>query len=170
MARVRVEVPVEEKPAPIDQPMSHAAHNSAGGKPTKRHSNNKLVIIVLIIAGAIFVANLINDRNRLQQQLNDTKGEISGSQQVKDIVNRLASSVELPSDETPQMRTIEDAAKFTEQNPSLGDIKNGDVLLFFEKSKKVVVYRPSTKKAIVVVTLAEPAAAQPQSDNTGQNR
>ena len=165
MARVRIEVPVEDKFAPKHPPaQTLSAQGSDSSRPPRHKNYKRLALIIVTIIGIVFIANLINDRNRLQQQLNDTKGGATGSQQAEDIVKRLTGSVELPSDETPQMRTIEDAAKFTEQNPSLGDIKNGDVLLFFEKSKRVVVYRPSTKKAIVVVTLAEPATSQPESN------
>ena len=158
MARVRIEVPEEEKPAKQKQPVVPHAAPAANSYPSAGEPRHipwkKLLIAAAILFGFVFVSNLIDDRNRLQEQLQRADG--GSSQEADDIVKRLSESVELPGDETPQMRTIEDAAKFTEQNPSLADIKDGDVLLFFEKSQKVVIFRPSTQKAIVVVTLSQP--------------
>lgn len=165
MARVRVEVPVEtevaEKHPDTDAPASGEHIN---GKQQKT-SLKKILLVCAGIFVIIFVINLINDRNRLQKELSSNT---DSSQKVEDIVAQLSRSVELPVNETPQMRTIEDAGKFTQQNPSLSDIKNGDVLLFFDKSQKVVVYRPSTKKAVVVVTLSQPDTSS--SGNGTTNR
>lgn len=157
MARVRVEVPVENTPvqhAPNQPEKPAAAHAE---KPN-RQLRNRLIVFVLVIFAGIFITNLISDKNKLEKQLN-TKQD-GGTQQVNEIVASLAESIELPVNETPQTRTIEDASKFTQQNPSLADIRNGDMLLFFPKSQKVVVYRPSSKKAVVVVTLSQPTTDQ----------
>lgn len=167
MARVRVEVPVETEPVSRhhDRAPETTAAQDAGvtPHPTSQKPNTKKILLVCAgIFVLIFVINLINDRNRLQKELSTNT---NSSQKVEDIVAQLAKSVELPANETPQMRTIEDASKFTQQNPSLSDIKNGDLLLFFEKSQKVVVYRPSTKKAVVVVTLSQPTTDQTTPKN-----
>ena len=166
MARVRVEVPVEQTPMAKTEPA--APHQAPAGNSDKPHAAQgmtfkRIAIIAGIVLAVVFIFNLLQDKNRLEQQLQG--GQQSGQQDAKAIVDRLSESVDLPTDEVPQMRAIEDASKFTEQNPSLADIKNGDILLFFEKSKKVVVYRPSTQKAIVVVTLSQPATDQPAPSN-----
>lgn len=162
MARVSIEVPVEQPseapkqaPAPNQQQPTHAPVPPPSNFPLK-----KVVIIGAIIIGIFFVFNLMQDRNRLQQEL-DGKG---GSAQTAEIVKVLSRTIELPMDEVPESRTIEDASKFTEQNPSLSDIRNGDMLLFFPKSQKVVVYRPATKKAVVVVKLAQPSSTQESAE------
>lgn len=164
MARVRVQVPVEHKPelAPVTPPRRAQERPEVprGNSPLK-----KALLILAIIIGVLFINSLIQDRNRLQKQL---ETNASKKPDTTEIVANLSRSVELPLDEQPEVRTIEDASKFTEQNPSLSDIKNGDMLLFFAKSKKVVVYRPVTKKAVVVVTLAEPAATE-STPNASQN-
>lgn len=157
MARVRIEVPVEHKPTAGSHhqgPTEH--HPNQPQTPTPQLPIKKWLIIGGVILGIFFVINLMQERNRLQQEL-ENKG---GDKQVSQIVSVLAKSVELPTDEVPESRIIEDASKFTEQNPSLSDIKNGDMLLFFPKSQKVVVYRPTTKKAVVVVKLAQPSGSQ----------
>jgi hypothetical protein len=155
MARVRVEIPVEESQQTV-QTQSVGMSSEGEGQPIQPQKSSsfpykKFFAVMVVIVGFIFIANLISDKNKLEQQV---KG--SQTSNVEEVVKQLSQGVELPVNEVPQMRTIEDAARFTQQNPSLSDIKNGDQLLFFEKSKKVVVYRPSTKKAVVVVTLAEP--------------
>jgi hypothetical protein len=154
VARVRIEVPVEEKPsqATHDAEVQHIGH-----KPQKSIQLKKIIVIIAVLTLGVFVINLINERNQLQKELS------GDSQNIEAIVKQLSKGVELPTDETPQMRTIEDASVFTKQNPSLADIRNGDQLLFFAKSQKVVVYRPSTKKAVVIVTLAQPTDTDQQN-------
>ena len=152
MARVRVEVPVEPKSEQAVPPTHNQNRNSPGGLPMK-----KLLVGFVAILGILFVLNLIQERNRLAQEL---EGK-NGSKDTSEIVRVLSRSIELPADELPESRVIEDAGKFTEQNPSLSDIKDGDVLLFYPKDQKVVVYRPGTKKAVVVVKLAQPSSGQP---------
>lgn len=170
MARVRIEVPVEQKAPPSEAKTSAAPHQAPVGgdvttSPVKEGLTFKRILIGLaVLLLLIFVTNLLQDRNRLQQELENKGSSVESSE----IVKILSKSVELPTDEEPEVRTIDDASKFTEQNPSLSDIKNGDMLLFFAKNKKVVVYRPSTKKAIVVVTLAQPTSTQNSSTNGAQ--
>lgn len=168
MARIRVEVPVENKTQPVKAEPAAVPHQVPAATTSTPHNRQGLTfkraaVAIGVLLLVLFVNNLIQDKNRLEQQLQG--GQSTSQDNAKEIVSHLAKSVELPLDEVPQMRTIEDAGKFTEQNPSLADIKNGDMLLFFEKSKKVIVYRPSTKKAVVVVTLSQPAADQTTTGN-----
>lgn len=162
MARIRVEVPVDDNAHPVKAESATVPEQVPAVTRTQpnRHglTFKRSAVAVGILLLILFVNNLVQDKNRLEQQLQG--GQFTSQDNAKEIVSHLAKSVELPLDEVPQMRVIEDAGKFTEQNPSLADIKNGDVLLFFEKSKKVVVYRPNNKKAVVVVTLSQPATDQ----------
>lgn len=69
--------------------------------------------------------------------------------------------VELPEGQTPQVLNISDSEAVKKDNVALGDIKNGDKMLFFTQARKVVVYRPNTKKVVAVVSLAAPDKTTP---------
>lgn len=153
MARVRVQVPVEQKPEPAPAPPPPSAPNQPetprGSFPLK-----KALLILGVIIGILFVNSIIQDRNRLQKQLGQ-KQSVSSGNEVESIVAQLSKAVELPKDETPQLRTIENAATFREQSPVFSEINDGDMWLFYAKSGKQVFYRPSTKKVIFVVPLVQ---------------
>lgn len=76
--------------------------------------------------------------------------------------NEISPHVELPAGETPTVLNVSDADEVKKDNAALTDIKNGDKMLFFTKSRKLVVYRPSTKKVVAVVSLATPESASRQ--------
>lgn len=163
MARVRIEVPIEQKATPADTQTAAPHQAPSGGDVAISHDKQgltfkRIAIGLVIIVLFIFVANLIQDKSRLEQQLQENKG--SSEQDVNAIVERLAKSVELPNDETPQMRTIEDASKFKQQSQVLSDIQDGDVWLFYPKAGKQVFYRPKTQKVIFVVPFASETPAQ----------
>lgn len=77
--------------------------------------------------------------------------------------NEISPYVELPRDEAPTVLNISNAEEVKKDNAALTDIKNGDKMLFFTKSRKLVVYRPATKKVVAVVSLAAPAATTPST-------
>lgn len=173
MARVRVQVPVENPEDNHKQPA--VEHNSTSGHSAKTpHQQNssswlttkRVLIIIAAVVGLLFLTNLMKERNQLKEQVNNLSDtQMSDEAKKTAVLKELNKSVELPANETPELRTIEDATKFTQQNPSLADIKNGDMLLLFQKSRKVVVYRPSTKKVVVVVTLSESVSDQSQQQS-----
>ena len=61
MARVRVEVPIEDKAV---ESVQSASKQNRRGMTVKQ-----LAIIILIVASAIFVAKLVADNNKLEQQV-----------------------------------------------------------------------------------------------------
>jgi len=174
VARVRVQVPVENPEDNHKHPANE--HGSLAGSPEKTPSHHKspswlttkrALVIVAVVVGLLFLTNLMKERNQLKEQVNNlSDSQVSDDAKKAAVLKELNKSVELPTNETPELRTIEDATKFTQQNPSLADIKNGDMLLLFQKSRKVVVYRPSTKKVVVVVTLSESVSDQSQQSPT----
>lgn len=162
MARIKVQVPVESKPRhnPHTQINHHTESHQAPGSPSKSSSVKKAALIIAVILLVIFVMSLISEKNQLQKEARSN----TSSQKVEDIVGQISKSVELPTDETPQMRTIEDASRFKQSSEVLDEINDGDVWIFYPKAGKQVFYRPSTKKVIFVVPLA------PTTDTTQQNR
>lgn len=161
MARVKVEVPVENKPAHTQQAVHgapHHANNVQHQSDVKTVSVKKIALIIGVIVLVIFIFNLQAERNRLQKQISTG----NTSQTNDDVVAQISKTVELPDDETPQTRTIEDASRFQEGSNVLKEIQDGDVWIFYPKAGKQVFYRPSTKKVIFVVPLA-PTVTPPQT-------
>ena len=59
---------------------------------------------------------------------------------------------ELPQGETPTIATVTDVKPLQSQD-FFKDAQTGDKLLLFTKSKRAILYRPSTNKIIVVAPL-----------------
>lgn len=100
----------------------------------------------------------------------DPKGTLgantSGQSEEQQYYNEVSRIVELPDNQLPRVVNISDAELVKKDNVALGDIKNGDKMLFFTQARKVVVYRPTTKKIIAVVSLAQPTSGQTQTTPT----
>lgn len=74
------------------------------------------------------------------------------------LVDRLSSVIELPA-ETPTLLTIADKSKLS--NPALASqVDTGDQLLVFNEAKKIIVYRPSSQKAIAILTIQTPVSPE----------
>lgn len=163
MARVRIKVPLEDESA---QKKSDISLVPDIPRPTVQRKGSILKRSLLITAGIllfIFMFNLINERNRLQKELATN----TDSQNTEEIVKILSKGIEIPEDEIPNTRTLDEAAvqALARQNPALADLKVGDTLMLFEKSSKIVIYRPSTKKAVVVIKYVPQTSQSPSQQN-----
>jgi len=80
------------------------------------------------------------------------------TRQQQSISTAVSSLVVTPS-ETPEIATIKDASKLT--NSALAQkAQNGDVLLIYGKTSQIIVYRPTLKKIVDMLTIqTTPAAA-----------
>jgi hypothetical protein len=65
------------------------------------------------------------------------------------VLEEVGKQVGLPTGETPTIATVTDTAPLKGQE-FFKDAEVGDKVLIFSKSKKAILYRPSTKKIIVV--------------------
>jgi hypothetical protein len=162
MARVKIEVPINEVPQNKQQTVVNAVDHTSRGTAADTRTVSVKMILTLIgaVLFVIFVFNLQAERSRLQKELNGK----TTSQTNDQVLARISQTVELPRDETPQTRTIEDASKFKEGSDVLKEIQDGDIWIFYPKAGKQVFYRPSTMKVIFVVPLA-PETATPKSSS-----
>jgi hypothetical protein len=76
--------------------------------------------------------------------------ELSGQEQASTILKKVAALIQLPTDESPTMATINDAAAAKKVQPFLTNAENGDVLIVYPNAKTALLYRPSTNKLIAV--------------------
>jgi hypothetical protein len=183
VARVRVKVPIENPPAPAERPKAAPvpaipdSNGDASIAATHRTIKlSKILIIIGFVLTVVFILNLINDRNELKKKVDSP--QVQEYTEATKLTEEIGKHVELPVGEAPTIALISDADKVKTDNPALSDIKNGDKMLFFTRARKVVIYRPSTQKVVVVLSIADPTAidqskpsASPsQGPATNQNR
>ena len=89
------------------------------------------IIIALIIAGIVFIIhkNSINNEDR--------------------IINKVNKILILPN-EKPIINTIEDATGLKKESPFYNNVRNGDKILIYSNSAKVIIYREKENKIINV--------------------
>jgi hypothetical protein len=101
-----------------------------------------VVVIILLVAavGTYFLAIEI------------IKKQVQGRTEINEVMKVVSKYIELP-DEIPTIATVTDKTKLGSQ-PFFTNAENGDKVLMFAKSQKVILYRPTTKKIINVSTLS----------------
>lgn len=123
---------------------------------------NKVNIILLLS-----VISLVSLSGYLYKELKDQKNSapLSSEDAQKEAVvlkNKVSKMISLP-DEIPVIGTVNDKNKFKDQ-PFFNDVENGDRLLIFSESKKVVIYREKDNKLINV----GPIAVTSEAENTAK--
>ena len=93
--------------------------------------------------------------NLLKCAYSDLKKDpkISASQQTAELAAKVGKLLEVPTDETPTIATVEDKEKLNDQD-FFGSVENGDKILIYPRARKAIIYRPSTNKIINVGPLA----------------
>lgn len=169
MARVRIKVPFEQieegnQPAPSSTSVSEQSSGQLSGrKPTGSVTLSRRT---LLIASACFILILILavriDRDGTDKTGNNSTSTTvsSADSEAQKYYDEVSKFIELPSNEKPQILNVSDANKVKQDNMALADIEDGDKMLFFTKSRKLVVYRPSTKKIVAAISLTPPQSTK----------
>jgi hypothetical protein len=182
VARLRVKVPSPEPVRTIEmpqtygqqpprhsqQPVQGAYHHATSPAVTTQGvyvSKSKLIwliVLILLIVG-LFTAYVNREKSANEPfgTLGTSETTQNGATEAQQYYNEISKYVELPTGEMPTVLNISDAEEVKKDNAALTDIKDGDKMLFFTKSRKLVVYRPSSKKVVAVVSLAAPAGSAP---------
>lgn len=128
-----------------------------------------IVLLLIVVAGGVFGYSKYNDLKDQNQKLSNPQE--SAKLETDKIKSEISSIIELPSDEEPTIATVSDVSKLGNQ-PFFSKAQNGDKLIMYSKSKKAILYRPSTKKIIEVapINLGEPSkdkttTTQPSQEN-----
>lgn len=114
-------------------------------KPTRYSKRTKLVIITLAVlclagigSGVFFFAQYSQVQAKANQKENLTK--------------RIAALAVLP-DDSSTLVTVADKTKL--QNKQLADkVSNGDVLMIFAKTQRLIIYRPSDNKIVDMLSFS----------------
>jgi hypothetical protein len=77
------------------------------------------------------------------------KAQIEPPSEPKALIEQVGKLMELPLNEEPTIATVSDVEKLKDQ-PFFTSAQNGDKVLIYQKAKKAILYRPSTKKIVEV--------------------
>lgn len=108
-----------------------------------------LLIAVLIIASSALTVGLVRKQP-------DTFGLLKGPSILQkeeiELVKRVGSHIDLPPDEQPTVATVTDKSQLTDQ-VFFRNSEQGDKVLIYTNSGKVVLYRPSKDMVVEVGTV-----------------
>lgn len=104
------------------------------------------LILFLVLAGMFVSGYFVIHVYILQPKKSILQSE------AQKIVEEVGRIIELPKNETPQLATVSDKAKLSNQ-PFFKQAENGDKVLFYTIAKKAILYRPSTNKIVEVAPI-----------------
>lgn len=125
--------------------------NNINRKKKKKFNFKKLfkvIIIIILIVGICFVGIVVYKKIKSHSY----KLNMGDRGQADQIVQKVSRLMELPSDEIPQVANVLDKEKL-KNYPFFESAENGDNLLIYTKSMKVILYRSSMDKIIGVAPL-----------------
>lgn len=85
--------------------------------------------------------------------------------QAKELLDYVSTIADVPSSETPTVATVTDTSKLSNQTLQMRS-QNGDKLLIYSKAKRLILYRPSSKKIIETLTIEDQRRADVEADKT----
>lgn len=106
----------------------------------------QLLLFVAVASGAGLYLKYREAKRQIALLQNPQEAAKFENQKVIDAVGKL---ITLPTDETPSIATVTDAAKLKSQS-FFQNAQNGDKVLIYSQAKKAIIYRPSTNKIIEV--------------------
>ncbi len=107
------------------------------------------IVILLLVGGGLFAKEYLNTK----QELKDLQNPVTaGGTELQSIVGAVGKLGDIPQNETPTLYTVSDKTKLGNEI-FFKDAENGDRLLFFPSSRKLVLYRPSTDRIIGLTVL-----------------
>lgn len=110
-----------------------------------------LVLVVSVGAAGYFYMQYSDAQKKLM--VAQSKTGTSNAAADARVLAQVEKLIELPKDESPTLATVSDKSKLSSQN-FFRNAQNGDRLIIFVKSKKVILYRPTENKIIEVGTIS----------------
>lgn len=126
--------------------------NSEKTEPTKMFLQRKwriLVIFLVVTVIGVLIWQLLDARNEIRQLNNNPE---QASQQISDgTVDKVGQLIVLPEGETPRVAKVSELGKLP-SSPLFANVQQEDVVLIYDKAKRVIIYRPSENKIVEVAT------------------
>lgn len=123
-------------------------------KPMLRLGVEVLLVIAVFGLGlyAWSLAASNNDLKSQNEKLNNDPQALVDKQN-NDLLNKIGALMQLPSNETPTIANVNNAAQAKQQSAFFANAQNGDKVLMYVKTGEAILYRPSTNKIILVAPL-----------------
>jgi hypothetical protein len=107
--------------------------------------NYKMFLAVAVAIVIILLAyGYIHTKSELKR-LSDPK--TAAQNQADDLTAKVGKLIILPTDDTPTLATVKDSQKLKNQE-FFARAKDGDKILYYPKSSRAVLYRPSLNKVV----------------------
>ncbi len=138
-------------------------------KPVKKGKGKRVFLLLLsyvIVALTVWqIQSVFYSSPERQEEL--------ARQEVQEIVDKVGEIMILPTNEFPQMATINNAAELSKSQAFFASVENGDKVLVYLQDQKAIIYRPSTDKIVNVGPVVadnnqaqQPASAPAPTNNT----
>jgi hypothetical protein len=113
------------------------------------------ILVIAVIFLAVQYANLRSDKQNLNEQLVSAQNNPQAlvQKQSQAIIDKVGALMQLPTNETPTVAAVSDAAAARTQSNFFANAQNGDKVLMYVKAGQAILYRPSTNKVILVAPL-----------------
>jgi len=113
------------------------------------------VLVVAVIGLGLWSWSLSSDRKDLQTQVNNLNAnpQVAVEKQTQSLITSVGKLITLPTDETPTVAEVSNAAQAKQQSAFFANAQNGDKVLMYVKAGEAILYRPSTNKIILVAPL-----------------
>lgn len=131
-----------------------------------------LLILILIAVVGIVSWKYAEARNDAKQAQEDAKRLSDPNVATKNAEEELTKKVQklalVPTDEKPTIADVKDASKINSQ-ALFALVENGDKWLYYSKSRRLVIFRPSTNQVVTIVKLPEGTDAPTDAQDTTPN-
>ncbi len=121
-----------------------------------KHIMKIVAIIILLLISVAGAGASYYWYNRYQTVV--TNPQAGSTEEIQTIVKKLSAFMDLPN-ETPSIVTVTDREKLQNQE-FFKKAANGDKIIIYEASRRVILYRPSTNRVIDVAPLVFNDATQ----------
>jgi hypothetical protein len=175
--------PTRDVTAPVNKPVT--AENQVNINTPKKGSpmfkSNKStprliiegVLVVLVVALGIWAVSLYHDKKNLQNQVSTLKvnPQSTATKQAEQLVSEVGKLMQLPTNETPSVVTVSDAAQAKKSSAFFNNAQDGDKVLLYVKAGEAILYRPSTNKIVLVEPITyNSATASSTSSSTASTK
>lgn len=130
-------------------------------KPIKKKSHIKffLTAFVFLVLGGVIAGGAVFGLARTNPNVLGIAATVTITQEeeAKQLLASLSTIMDLPQDETPTITTVSDAEK-AKNDTFFKNAKDGDKVIYFAESKRVILYRPADNKIIDVGFIASTPA------------
>jgi hypothetical protein len=133
-------------------------------KPTKKKPPIKFLLtaFVFLVLGGVIAGGVVFGLARTNPNVLGIAATVTITQEEEDkqLLASLSTIMDLPEDDTPTITTVSDAEK-AKSDAFFKNAKDGDKVVYFTKSRRVILYRPDDNKIIDVGFIASTPTPAP---------